>query len=145
MIGYFISFGSIRLTSSISWRLLFICQAIVSFTFFAGCLFLPHSPRWLQHVGRTEDATRAWAKLGYSAAEAEKEQEVEERERNEIAAETEQAQRESAEAAESAGGDRFKGTVWGKDVRQRTALGIFLMAMQQVRALSRLVLLSHCN
>lgn len=64
---------------------------------------------------------------------------MEERERNEIAVETEQAQRES-EAAEGHGKDRFKGTVWGKDVRKRTILGIFLMAAQQVKVslLSRL-------
>lgn len=60
---------------------------------------------------------------------------MEERERNEIAVETEQAQRESAEAAEGNKRDRFKGTVWGKDVRKRTILGIFLMAAQQVTVL----------
>lgn len=63
--GYFVSYGSINLSSSISWRLLFIMQAIVSFIFSAGSLFLPHSPRWLQHVGRTEDAARAWGETRF--------------------------------------------------------------------------------
>lgn len=146
--GYFVCYGSVKLASSISWRIPFILQVIVSFVFCAGSLFLPHSPRWLQHVGRAEDAKHAWEKLGYTAAEAEKEQEVEERERNEIAVETEQAQRESAVAAEDNKRDRFKGTVWGKDVRKRTILGIFLMAAQQVTVSPfsfRLHLADYCS
>lgn len=128
--GYFVSYGSINLSSSISWRLLFIMQAIVSFVFSAGSLFLPHSPRWLQHVGRTEDAARAWAKLGFTATEAEKEQEVEERERDELTSEQKYA-RDGANA-----GDKRKGVtvtaLFAKDVRKRTLLGVFLMGMQQV-------------
>ncbi|THH17532.1 hypothetical protein EW146_g3296 [Bondarzewia mesenterica] len=129
--GYFISYGSVKLSSSISWRLPFMLQAIVSCIFSVGSLFLPHSPRWLKHVERTDEAARAWLILGFTATEAEKEQEVEQRERNEI-----QVQRE--DAASSVGADaRQPGTLatakmlWGKDVRRRTILGIFLMGMQQ--------------
>ncbi|KAI0038752.1 MFS general substrate transporter, partial [Auriscalpium vulgare] len=79
--GYFTSYGTVKLSpSSLSWRLLFVMQALVSAAFAAGSLTLPHSPRWLQHVGHTEDAARAWARLGFTAAEAEKEQEVVQRE-----------------------------------------------------------------
>ncbi|EIM90365.1 general substrate transporter [Stereum hirsutum FP-91666 SS1] len=127
--GYFVSYGSINLSSSVSWRLLFIMQAIVSFIFSAGSLFLPHSPRWLQHVGRTEDAARAWARLGFTATEAEKEQEVEERERDELTSEQEYA-RTGANVR-----DKRKGVtvtaLFAKDVRKRTLLGVFLMGMQQ--------------
>lgn len=126
--GYFVSYGSINLSSSISWRLLFIMQAIVSFIFSAGSLFLPHSPRWLQHVGRTEDAARAWARLGFTATEAEKEQEVEERERNELALEQDHTHA-GADAREKR---KSVTALFAKDVRRRTLLGVFLMGMQQV-------------
>ncbi|TFY68988.1 hypothetical protein EVG20_g3344, partial [Dentipellis fragilis] len=84
--GYFFSYGTVNIDSSLSWRLLFITQAIVSLIFCIGSFFLPHSPRWLRHVGRIEDSKRAWERLGYTATEAEKEQEVVQREHNEEAA-----------------------------------------------------------
>ncbi|KAI0064471.1 general substrate transporter [Artomyces pyxidatus] len=121
--GYFVSYGTVQLSSSLSWRLLFILQTIVSFTFSVGSLFLPHSPRWLQHVGRTEDAARAWARLGFTATEAEKEQEAVQREQVD--------QAEGASAALPSGIWATLKLLWKKDVRGRTALGVFLMGMQQ--------------
>ena len=141
--GYFISYGSVRLSSSISWRLLFMMQASVSFIFAAGSLFLAHSPRWLKHVGRTEEATQAWLKLGFTATEAEKEQEVLQRVQD-------VGQVQIQESAAAVGVDAKQivaletaRMLWDKDVRGRTVLGIFLMGMQQVRALCRI--LSCCR
>lgn len=111
-------------------------QSISSFILCIGSLFLPHSPRWLEHVGRAEDAKRAWAKLGYTDTEVEKELEVEARERVGMTIETDNANRANAEAVAHGGKpDRFQGTVWGRDVRRRTILGIFLYAMQQVQSM----------
>lgn len=83
---------------------------------------LPHSPRWLQHIGRAEDSVKAWERLGYSAAEAEKEQEVEQRQGNEVTSTSTPRRKGSTSAM-----------LFAKDIRKRTALGVFLMAMQQVR------------
>lgn len=69
----------------------------------------------------------AWARLGLNAAEAEKENE--ERERAE----------QTKAAAQGAGDSRGKGwwaevsQLWAREVRLRTFLGCFFMAMQQVR------------
>ena len=136
--GYFISYGSVRLSSSISWRLLFMIQASVSFIFAVGSLFLPHSPRWLKHVGRTEEAAQAWLKLGFTATEAEKEQEVLQRVHD-----VEQVQMQESAAAVGVDAKRVGALettrmLWDKDVRGRTVLGIFLMGMQQVRVLCRI-------
>ncbi|ETW86089.1 MFS sugar transporter [Heterobasidion irregulare TC 32-1] len=130
-LGYFISYGSVRLSSSISWRLLFMIQASVSFIFAFGSLFLPHSPRWLKHVGRTEEAAQTWLKLGFTATEAEKEQEVLQRLQD-----VEQMQMQESSAAVGVDAKRVGALettrmLWDKDVRGRTVLGIFLMGMQQ--------------
>ena len=55
-------------------RFLFILQALVFGVYAIVMLFLPHPPRWLQHVRHIEDAFEARERLGYSAAEAEEDQ-----------------------------------------------------------------------
>jgi hypothetical protein len=47
----------------------FLCRLVV----------LPHSPRWIKHVGREAEATAAWSSLGFTNAEAEKERETTQR------------------------------------------------------------------
>ncbi|KAI0034891.1 general substrate transporter [Vararia minispora EC-137] len=118
--GYFTAYGTVHIPSSLAWRLLFTLQSVVAGLFAAGALLLPHSPRWLAHVGRTADADRAWERLGYTAAEVEKELEVQQREERE----------EAAAAAEQRGGSTLR-MLFAHDVRRRTLLGVFLMAMQQ--------------
>ena len=95
-------------------------QAVVSAILAAGCPFLPHSPRWLRHVGRRAEADAAWERRGVSAADAEKTEETAERER-------ERVQRGSVWEEASA--------MWRKDVRKRTALGVFVMGMSNVNGL----------
>ena len=113
-IGYFICYGTSRVPNSLSWRFPFGMQAIGAAIFAAGCPFLPHSPRWLHIVGRHAEARTAWEKLGVSAADIEK---------TEAAAEREQVQQGSF-------GEELR-QMWQKGVRGRTALGVFLQAMQQ--------------
>ena len=90
-------------------------QAVIATVLAVGTPFLPHSPRWLRHVGRTADADAAWVKLGVSSADAEKTEE---------SASRDEAQKLSwwLEAQQ----------LWKKGIRGRTALGIFLMGMQQL-------------
>ncbi|KAI0046163.1 hypothetical protein FA95DRAFT_1560430 [Auriscalpium vulgare] len=107
--------------------------AVVAATFAVGSLALPHSPRWLQHVGRTEDAARAWARLGFTAAEAEKEQEVVQRVEREEAQADVDAQDVGVRPEEARAAEKRATWIalWDKDVRRRTVLGIFIMAMHQ--------------
>ncbi|KAJ3522728.1 hypothetical protein NM688_g8835 [Phlebia brevispora] len=112
--GYFVCYGTSRLHTSLSWRFPLGMQATISAVFAAGCPFLPHSPRWLHIVGRHAESRAAWDKLGVGAADIEK---------------TEQAaQREQVEHGSF--GVELK-LMWRKGVRGRTALGVFLSAMQQ--------------
>lgn len=116
--GYFVCFGTVKRTGSIAWRFPFGMQAVVAAVFAAGASWLPHSPRWLRHVGRQADAAHAWARLGVSRTEAEKEEET-----------TQELQGRSQTSA----WQEIK-QLWSKNVRGRTTLGCFLMAMNQVRA-----------
>lgn len=46
-VGYFFCYGSLRIQGSLSWRLPFACQTLISSIICGGCFLLPHSPRWL--------------------------------------------------------------------------------------------------
>ncbi|KAH8813832.1 general substrate transporter [Flagelloscypha sp. PMI_526] len=120
--GYFVCFGTVRIPSSLAWRLPFSFQAGLSFAIAASVPFLPHSPRWLKHIGRTQDAEHAWARLGFSAAEVEKEEERLERVENEVT---------PSGPAPEVKTPWYKLDLFGRDVRLRTFLGCLLMGMQQ--------------
>lgn len=70
--GYFTCYGTIHITSSISWRLPFIIAAIFAVGLAISCLYLPQSPRWLLLHGRKNDALRESERLNLSSAEVEK-------------------------------------------------------------------------
>jgi hypothetical protein len=113
--GYFVCYGSVKISSSLSWRLPFALQALVALIFTVSVLlFSPQSPRWLTGCGRHEEALAVWEKLGIGAAEREKSE----------------ANADSAVPAPVRMKDLL--AVFGKDVWRQTALGAFLMGMQQL-------------
>ncbi|PCH33387.1 general substrate transporter [Wolfiporia cocos MD-104 SS10] len=112
--GYFICYGTVHIPSSLSWRFPFGMQAVVSVVLAIGAPMLPHSPRWLIHVGRHAEAQIAWAKLGVVSADAHKTNENLRRD----------------DAAKSNWWQEAK-QLWKSGIRLRTALGVFLMGMQQ--------------
>lgn len=125
VLGYFVCYGTSRLPSSLSWRFPLGMQAVVAMVLCIGSPFLPHSPRWLRHVGRDAEADASWIKLGVSGAEAEKSEESTERttaRRDGVWKETQQ--------------------LWKKNIRGRTALGVFLMGMQQASGIDGVLYVS---
>ena len=55
------------------WRWMFTAVTVPSILFFAGALFVPESPRWLQASGAREKARRVLARIGgeaYAAVES---------------------------------------------------------------------------
>lgn len=117
--GYFVCYGTVKFAGSMAWRLPFILQCVVSTIFALGSPFLIHSPRWLTHVGRHEEAMRAWTRLGLNPTEAEKEEGA-------------AINLERTEASQKGNWRQELRMMWAKDVRRRTFLGCFLMGMQQV-------------
>ena len=72
-LGYFVCYGTVRIPSSLSWRLpLALHSTIAVCLAFCSFFLLSESPRWLAFKGRKEEASRAWDKLGVSEAEREK-------------------------------------------------------------------------
>lgn len=54
LIAYFICYGTVRISSSVSWRLPLAFQSFLAFLFAALGIPLPQSPRWLTLCARHE-------------------------------------------------------------------------------------------
>ncbi|KAL1720570.1 general substrate transporter [Schizophyllum commune] len=127
MTGYFVCYGSLNIAGSLSWRLPWILQCMTCIVTAIGVRFLPHSPRWLLHVGRRAEAEVAIQRLGLSKEEFVSMAMSEEDEAAHAAAAQERTQR---------GGwrhhvEQFK-EAFAPGLRGRTSLALFMLAVQQL-------------
>ncbi|KAL8784873.1 MAG: hypothetical protein Q9195_008866 [Heterodermia aff. obscurata] len=113
--GYFISYGSQRIGSSMSWRLLFIVQGFAATLLCLGMAFVPYSPRWLAQTGRSGEARRVLMRI--------REDEKVESELREI---------EESLVVEMSGPQASFTAAFARKYIRRTLLGIVLMALQQL-------------
>ncbi|KAH8808516.1 general substrate transporter [Xylogone sp. PMI_703] len=113
--GYFTCYGSIHIESSMSWRVPFIIQAVLGFILAMACLCLPMSPRWLLFNHRREEALEALKRLDIPLAEAKKD-----------------ILRPAAPSPprKVSAGDFL--TIFKKEYRRRTLLGLFILGMIQL-------------
>lgn len=147
VVGFFTCYGCEQLRSSMAWRTPFIVLACISILFsVATFLWLTESPRWLTLQNRPDEAACAWGYLEVSMTD--RKEMVEEKEDIYMEALTHplaptgsivapntfdqvvsrHSQRSTQESRDGASLlDAFK-----PDVRSRTLLGLFLMAMQQL-------------
>lgn len=123
--GYFISFGSHGLRSSMAWRVPFLVQAGVSLPLSVGMLFVPFSPRWLVQRGRVEEARQVLSR--FRSVEA-----------------VEDEMREIEGGLEEHRGSKTAGLLemFRRRYVGRSLLGIFLMAAQQLTGVSVLFSIS---
>jgi MFS family permease len=122
VMGYFISYGTSSLRSSLSWRMPFILLAAFSMVLCGlSLLYLPESPQWLGLHGRYAMAEEAWDRLGVSRAEREKV--VLQVRTQEVNSETEKVKDGTIDKLLA---------IFSKDVIGRTILAVFLMGMQQM-------------
>ena len=113
--GYFTCYGSIKIDSSISWRLPFILMAATGVILAVSCLYLPASPRWLFVNDRRIDALRSLNRLGIPKVEVDRDM-SKLTARNESKLSTWQATR----------------SIFQKKYRLRTILGLFVLGMVQL-------------
>ena len=144
VVGYFSCYGSVRIPSSLCWRLpLALHSGIAFFLAFASFFYLPHSPRWLAYKGRKEEASRAWDRLGVSNAEREKDL-------LQIAVPIEGAVLTDSSTLPEASvkttlRDRMRRNlnelmaIFKKDARKPMLLGVFLMSMQQLSGIDGVI------
>ena len=123
--GYFTCYGSIKIDSSISWRLPFILMVVGGVILAVSCLYLPSSPRWLIINGRREDAMRSLDRLSIPKAEVERDISKLSA-RNEPKLSTWQATR----------------SIFQKKYRLRTTLGLFVPGMVQLSGIDGVLYVS---
>ena len=117
-IGYFTCYGSVKLTSSISWRLPFIIQAVGGVVLAVFCYCIPTSPRWMFLHGDRDIAMKACRLLDVSTVEMEKD----------ILRPAEDAARSPSTNT----GLRGLLTIFERQHRTRTILGLFILGMVQL-------------
>lgn len=117
-LGYFTCYGSVRMESSISWRLPFIIQAIGGILLLTFCFFIPESPRWMVIHSHRDSAVQDLKRLNVSTHEAEKD----------ILGPAEQESRSQPTTS----GLRGLLTIFKQQHRQRTILGLFILGMVQL-------------
>ncbi|KAJ5329335.1 hypothetical protein N7452_009725 [Penicillium brevicompactum] len=123
VMGYFVSYGTSSIQSSLSWRLPFIVLASLSMVLCGLSLcFLPESPQWLGLHGKYVLAEEAWEKLGVKP---------EEREKVQVNTEITELDSENEEGAKEDTRKKLL-EIFEKGVRGRTLLAVFLMGMQQL-------------
>ncbi|KAJ5651382.1 general substrate transporter [Penicillium longicatenatum] len=122
VVGYFVCYGSSDIQSSLSWRVPWIVlSALAMIICGVSLLLLPESPQWLGLQGRYEEAEEAWEKLGVNLGDREK-----------IAVQVQVQEIDPVTEKETLGTTSKLLEVFSKEVRGRTALGVFLMGMQQL-------------
>ncbi|KAI1180330.1 general substrate transporter [Nemania sp. FL0916] len=128
VVGYFVSFASVNISGSLSWRLPFILTAAVAVGYVLVNLFLlPESPRWLITHGRHSDAMIVWDKLGVKREDREAEQVNASSEGT--TADTPNRTRVTEDNAKKHASFR---DLWSPDVRKHTFLSAFLMGFLQL-------------
>ena len=119
--GYFIAFGSRNLSGSVAWRIPFIVQGAFAVLLTVGMLAMPYSPRWLAQQGRNQEARLVLRSL--RSAEGQVEAELQE-----ITASREESQGTGATAEFT--------EVCSRRYIKRTAIGVAIMALQQLTGVS---------
>ena len=143
LVGYFICYGTVHIDSSMSWRLPLTLQSLLAFLFAAACVPLPQSPRWLTLCGRHEEARLAWIRLGVSPESEgiEADEGVNNKKREDTESKTHSDSGEPPVAtAEAPTSFQLEDStaivshsitrVFRKDVRSRTALGVYYLSIQ---------------
>lgn len=144
VLGFFICYATVRIPSSLSWRLPLALQAGIAFVLVvASYFYLPQSPRWLAYKGRRVEASVAWDRLGVSDAEREKD--LLQNPDSAIAATSRHSPSRPREVGKSSLRQRVRGdvnvltAVFRKGARKPMLLGVFLMTMQQLSGIDGVI------
>lgn len=128
VVGYFMSYGTVNIPGSLSWRLPFVVTAVIGAAYVVTNLFiLPDSPPWLVLQGRQADADKVWDALGVKREDREVPEEIILDINEALAMNIE----DSVQLARNEKTVSFM-DLWARDVRKRTFLAIFLLGFLQL-------------
>ncbi|KAI9703028.1 MAG: hypothetical protein M1820_006019 [Bogoriella megaspora] len=127
LLGYFIAYATVHYESSASWRAPLAVLAGCAILFAAASLTLPQSPRWMLLHGQHEEARKLCERLGVPKLE-----QVLSNQSAILSHEKQAAETQKVEEIENPVISRSLMRAFRKDVRGRTALGIFTQAMSQL-------------
>ncbi|KAJ5263146.1 hypothetical protein N7478_010751 [Penicillium angulare] len=120
VVGYFISYGTVNIPGSLSWRLPFIIIVVMAILYlFINLFILPESPRWLILHRDYRAAEKVWDALEVKQEDREVDDPITFPSQSNVAGEE---RRQKA---------NFRG-LWTRDVRKQTFLAVFLLGFLQL-------------
>lgn len=141
MVGYFLCYGTIKMGSSLSWRLPLAFQAGIALSLAIMAYFwLPESPRRLAYKGHKKEAVELWDKLGVSSAEREKDLEQSSIMRSDAVAAANVTKVGMIERMRRSASSSM--AIFEKSARRPMFLGVFMMSMQQLSGIDGVMYVS---
>ncbi|GAM34228.1 hypothetical protein TCE0_015f01672 [Talaromyces pinophilus] len=129
VVGYFTSYGTVKIQGSLSWRLPYILITAMAMLYvLVNLVLLPQSPRWLIRRQEYGAAEKVWDELGVK---------LEDREVNDDLSSSNEEDGTMAVEGSSPPDQRarrhtsFRG-LWARDVRKQTFLAVFLLGFLQL-------------
>jgi hypothetical protein len=142
-IGYFMCYGTVKITTSFSWRFPFAIQAAIALWLaLLAELYLLQSPRWLTYRKRPEEALRVWEKLGVLDTDREENflQTTVSAVSTDVGSVPSPAARTLIQRWQQ--GMRNLRRLFATDARKPMLLGVFLMSMQQLSGIDGVLYVS---
>lgn len=128
VVGYFTSYGTVKIPSSLSWRLPYILiTAMAVFYVLANLLLLPQSPRWLVRRQEYRASEKVWDELGVKREDREVNGDLSSSNEDGIMAVEESSPQDRRARRHTS----FRG-LWARDVRKQTFLAVFLLGFLQL-------------
>ena len=152
LVGYFICYGTVHINSSWSWRLPLAIQSFLAFLYAAVCLPLPQSPRWLTLCGRHEESRLLWVRLGMDPeGQGEKASDgvIIDDQKGRAGNTHGQSNEPPTVVVQNPSDGQLEDStsvvshsiirVFRKDVRSRTALGVYYLGLQQLSGMDSIL------
>ncbi|OQE46971.1 hypothetical protein PENCOP_c001G02019 [Penicillium coprophilum] len=127
VVGYFISYGTVKIPGSLSWRLPFIIISAMATLYLLSNLFLLlESPRWLMRHRDYRAAEKVWDELEVKQEDRESDGRTSTPENpTAISLQSSSPEEESKKTV------NFR-SLWARDVRKQTSLAVLLMGFLQL-------------